>query len=107
MEACINNKYGCVISLYRSPSQTADEFDLFMLNLEKLLVDRSNRKTHFVLITSDFNAKSRNWSTNDTTTAEGGHLNSLVTLQYLNQLIIEPTHILEHYSTCINLIFTN
>ena len=78
-----------------------------MLNLEKLLVDRSNRKMHFVLITSDFNAKSRNWSTNDTTTAEGGHLNFLVTLQYLNQLIIEPTHILEHYSTCINLIFTN
>ena len=78
-----------------------------MLNLEKLLVDRSNRKTHFVLITSDFKGKSRNWSTNDTTTAEGGHLNSLVTLQYLNQLIIEPTHILEHYSTCINLIFTN
>ena len=93
--------------MHRSPSQTADEFDLFMLNLEKLLVDRSNRKTHFVLITSDFTAKSRNWSTNDTTTAEGGHLKSLVTLQYLNQLIIEPTHILEHYSTCINLIFTN
>ena len=62
-----------IIALSRSPSQTTDEFDLFMLNLEALLIDISNRNPHFVLITGDFNAKSRNCSTYDTTTSEGAH----------------------------------
>ena len=62
-----------VIALYKSPSQTTDDFDLFMLNLEAPLVDISNRNPHFVLITGDFNAKARNCSTYDTTTSEGAH----------------------------------
>ena len=44
-----------------------------MLNLETLLVDISNRNPHFVLITGEFNAKLRNWSTYDITTSEGAH----------------------------------
>ena len=39
----MNNEKGYVISLYRSLSQTTDEFDLFMLIFDKLLVDISNR----------------------------------------------------------------
>ena len=35
----INNKRGYVVSLYRSPSQTSDELDSFMTNLEKIVVD--------------------------------------------------------------------
>ena len=31
----INNKRGYVVSLYRSPSQTSDEFDSFITNLKK------------------------------------------------------------------------
>ena len=94
LEVCINNKKGYVISLYRSPSQATDEFDLFMLNLESLLADISNRHPHFVRITRDSNVKSRNWSTYDSTTSEGAHLDYLMTLYGLNQLITEPTHIL-------------
>ena len=56
LEVRINNKRGYGIS----PSQTTDEFDLFMINLDTLLVDTSNRNLHFVLITGDFNAKSKN-----------------------------------------------
>ena len=89
------------------PSQTADEFDLFMLNLGELLVDISNCDPHFVLITGDLSAKSRNWSIYDTTTSEGAHLDSLMTLYGLNQLVAEPTHVLEHSSSCIDIIFTN
>ena len=33
-EVSIKNKRGCVVSLYRSPSQTQDEFDIFLINLE-------------------------------------------------------------------------
>ena len=92
LEVCNNNKKVYVISLYRSPSQTFDQFDLFMLNLESLLADIPNHNPHFVLITGYFNAKSRNWSTYDTTISEGAHLDSLMTLYGLNQLITEPTH---------------
>ena len=78
-----------------------------MVNLEKLLVDISNHNPDFVLITGDYNAKSRNWSTNDTVTAEGAPLDCFMTLHDLNQLIKESTNILKHSSSCIDLIFTN
>ena len=78
--------------------------------MENLLVDKilieSNRNEHFDLITGDLNAKSRNWFTNETTTAEGAHLDFLMTLYGLSQLITEPIHILEHSTSCIDLIFT-
>ena len=32
------NKNGYVVSMYRSPSQTADESDLFINNLEKFVI---------------------------------------------------------------------
>ena len=67
----------------------------------------SNRNPHFVLITGDFNAKTRTWSTYDTTTLEGAHLDSLMTLYGLNQLTTEPTHISKHSSSCTGRIFTN
>ena len=78
-----------------------------MLNLETLLVDIPNCHPHFVLITGDLNAKSRSWSTYDATTSEGAHLDSFMNLYDLNQLITEPIHILEHSSSCIDLIFTS
>ena len=71
LEISINNKKDYVVSLYRSPSQTPDEFDSFSNNLEKLITDIYSRKADFVMMIGDFNAKSYNWSINDTTTPEG------------------------------------
>ena len=57
------------------------------------------------MVTGDFNIKSKNWYTNDKTT-EGGSKIELVTSQYRHhQIINEPTHVLENFSCCINLIF--
>ena len=61
LEISINNKKGYVVSLYRSPSQTLDEFDSFFNNFEKRIIDIYNQKADFVLIIGDFNAKSCNW----------------------------------------------
>ena len=93
---------GYVVSLYRFPSQTPDEFDSFNNNLEKLLIDMYYREADFVLMIGVFNAKSCNWSINDTTTLEGAQLDFITTLYGIKQFILEPTHIL-----CIDLIFTN
>ena len=55
----------------------------------------------------DFNTSSSNWSSNNTTTAEGAQLDYLTSLYGLKQVITEPTHILENSSSCVDLIFSN
>ena len=54
-----------------------------------------SQKADFVLMIGDFNAKSCNWSINDTTTPEGAQLDSITSLYGMKQLIPEPTHILQ------------
>ena len=39
LEVTISNKNESVITLYRSPSQISDEFQSFISNLEKLLIN--------------------------------------------------------------------
>ena len=65
------------------------------------------RKSIFILITGNFNAKSSNWSPNGTATAEGVQLDYLTLLHGMKQVITEPTHILENSFSCIDLIFSN
>ena len=92
LEVSINSKRGYVVSLYRSPSQTSDEFDSFITNLEKIVVDISKSNPHNLLLIGDFYAKSSNWSFNDTT-AEGAQLDYFRSLYGMKHFITEPTHI--------------
>ena len=101
-EVTINSKRGCLVSMYRSPSQNSDDFNSFTTNLEKLVLNISS--TNFIIMIGDFNAKSRNWPYNDTTTAEGTQLHYLTSLYGLKQVITEPTLILENSSSCIDLL---
>ena len=55
----------------------------------------------------DCNAKSCNWSINDTTTQDGDQIDSITSIYGMKQLISEPTHILQHSSSYIDFIFTN
>ena len=93
--------------MYRSPNQTSNDFNSFTTNLEKLVINLSSTNMHFILMIGDFNAKSRNWSSNDTTTAGGAQLDYLTSLYGTKQYVTEPTHILENSSSCIDLIFSN
>ena len=106
-EVSIKNKRGYVVSLYRSPSQTQDEFDIFLINLEQSIGDIIVKNPLFVLITGDFNVRSSNWWKNDLSTSEGIQVDSLTTSYGLSQIISDPTHILPNSSSCIDLIFTN
>ena len=45
--------------MYRPPNQTGTKLDYFIINSEKLVIDRSNRYPHFVMITNDFSANKR------------------------------------------------
>ena len=70
-EVFINNKKGIICTLYRSPSQTADEFDKFIDKLDQVLHSIHQLNPSFTILLGDFNAKSSTWSNTDTTTNEG------------------------------------
>ena len=59
------------------------------------------------VVLGDFNAKSNNWCKADVTSLEGSKIDTITSSYGLNQLIQEPTHILNSSSSCIDLIFTS
>ena len=87
LKISIDNEKGYVVSLYWSPSQTPDQFDYFINNSEKVIIDIYSQKADFVLMIGDFNADSCNLSINDTTTPEGAQLDSFKSFYGMKQLI--------------------
>lgn len=69
-EVSINNESCDVVSMYRSASQTSNDFNLFTTNLEKLVVSISSSNPHFTLMIGNFNVKSGSCSSDNKTTAE-------------------------------------
>ena len=93
--------------VYRSPSQTNDEFNKFLLNFEKMLLDINQQKPFLTLVTEDVNARSSSWWSDDINTREGTKLLSLTSCNGFQQIINEPTHIKRQNFSCIDLIFTD
>ena len=89
-EVCIRNKKGCIILLYRSPSQTHDEFDNFFLTLEQVLCDIIARNSLFDLVTRGCNARTANWWRNNMTTTEVTKIDSLTTSNGFIHIICSP-----------------
>ena len=96
-------KFNC---LYRSPSQTQDEFETFLKNFESTLDKIHENNPFMTVVLGDFNAKSNNWCKADVTSLEGSKIDTITSGYGLNQLIQEPTHILSSSTSYIDLIFT-
>lgn len=113
LQECINfeikigDKVCHFISLYRSPSQTSDEFETFTNNLESNLETVSLRQPFLIAALGDFNAKSKSWCANDDTSNAGMAIENITQQFGLHQLINEPTHVLPNSSSCIDLTFTS
>ena len=60
-----------------------------------------------MILPGDFNAKSKSWSINDTTSEECTILENLTSLYGMKQLIYDPNHILQHSSSYTDLVFVN
>ena len=56
-----NNKKGFVTCLYRSPTQTEDETNIFISGFEQICSSIALESPLFCLITGDLNAKGNNW----------------------------------------------
>ena len=106
-EFFLNCHRSYIVSLYRSPSQSSDNYDHFIITFEQLIVHLNSFKPHLLLITGDFNARSSSLWSSDVDNIEGIRLKSITSFHRLHQIINESTHILPSSSYCIDLIFTN
>ena len=106
-ELIIGGKICNFISLYRSPSQTQDEFEKFIDNLELNLDILCQNNPFLIVLIGDLNAKSKNWYCHDKSSHEGNAIENVTAQFGFQQIINEPTHISNTSSSCIDLIFTS
>ena len=70
-EIAFQNRKCFLVLIYRSPSQTSDQFDIFLANFENLVEYHNNLNPYLLLVKGDFNARCSNWWANDINTVEG------------------------------------
>ena len=92
----ISNKLCSFVALYRSPSQSQDNFETFPDNFEMTLDLVSKKNSFLLVVLGDFNAKLSQWHDKDSSTFEGISVESMTSQSGLHQIINElTTHILE------------
>ena len=74
------------IVVYRSPSQTADKFNLFLDRLELTVENIQAKKPDCIIITGDFNYRTQQWWSGDIEDPHGTALDDLMQSKNLCQL---------------------
>ena len=92
-ELNISGKIFNFISLYRSPSQTQNEFEKFIDNLESNLEISCQNIPFLIVLIGDLNVNSKNWYCHDKSSHEGNAIENVTVHFGLQQIIKEPTHI--------------
>ena len=90
--------------MYGSPNQSEHDFENFCNDFELNLDAVSATNPFLIVAIGDFNTKSSNWYTGDTTTSKTEAITSQFGLQ---KIINEPTHIQGKSVPCIDLIFSS
>ena len=93
--------------MYKTPSQSQDEFEKFSEILERNLDDLLQNNPFLVVVNDDFKVKSSNWYCRYKSTLEDDTVNDITKQYGLHQVFREPTHTLDNASSCIDLIFTS
>ena len=95
--SCFDQKIGSklctIVPLYRSPSQSAKEFENFLNKLNLTMESITLKNPFLTVVIADFNARSSKWWTDDKTTQEGIKIEKLLSQFSLSQVIDEPTYI--------------
>ena len=107
MEICLANNKHFLTSLYRSPSKIKDQFAEFCSSFNMLMSNINDEKPLSSIITEDFNARSKNWWSQDITNNQGSIIDTLASTSGYYQLINLPTRMINAISSCIDLIFTS
>ena len=103
----IGDKICNFVALYRSRSQSQDNFETFADNFEMVLETLAQKHPFLITAIGDFNAKSTDWYNEDKKSFKGNTIDSITLRFRLHQLNKEPTHILQNSSSFVGLIFTS
>ena len=103
-ELCYDSKKIFFVVIYRSPSQSREEFDLFLDQFEHLISMIKQENPYSVIITGDFNCRSPLWWPDDIGNVEGELFEPLASSLDLHQLVSEPIHFIGNSKSCIDLI---
>ena len=95
------------MSLYRSPNQSANEFDNSLNKLNQTMELITQKNPFPTVVIGDFNVRLSKWWADDKTTQKGLKIENLLSQFSLSQVINEPTHISQNGNSCIDLLFTN
>ena len=92
-------------SLYRSPSQSENDFESFANKFE-LDIDIATANDIFLTVVyGDFNSKSNLWFKGHKTTYECSKTEGITSTFGLQKIINEPTHTIGDSSSCIELMY--
>ena len=86
-ELQIGDKICKFVALYRSPSQSQDNFETFADNFETTLELLTQKNPFLLTAIGDFNAKSLNWYNKDKTSFEGNTIENVTSQLGLHQII--------------------
>ena len=106
-ELNIGEKLCNFISIYRSLSQTQDEFDKFTDSLKLNLDLAIQNNSYLVVVLVHFYTISKNWYGYAKTNFKGNVLETLFSQFGLHQMIDNENHISDTYFSCIDLLFTS
>ena len=73
-ELSLGSQRVCLVSIYRTPSQSNNEYNTFLLNFEQLLTYLNSMQSYVLLVTGDFNVRSSSSWSDDIDTVEGTRL---------------------------------
>ena len=79
LEVNLENNKCFLVSLYRSPSQSKNQFDEFCSSFNMLMSNINGKKPLASIITGNFNARSTNWWSQDITNSQGFVIDILIT----------------------------
>ena len=86
---------------------TANDFKYFQLHFYHVFNKVSIFHSFFLSIFGEFNATSKSRWSDDITTYEWSRIESLITSYGLDQILLNPNHLLRNSSWCIGLFFTD
>ena len=93
---------------YCHPQLSVNEFENYTNTLETIYECIRNENPTLTIITGDFNARSPLFWENDNETKEGRVFNNFLISNNIDELINEPTHVLDNGNqSCIDLICTD
>ena len=92
--------------MYRSHSQSKDEFESFVGNLELNLDLIALRNPYLIVALDDFKAQTKGWHSLGKTTYESTRMDDITSEFGIEQLIHEFVHITGENPSCIDYIFS-